>query len=120
LTPKDSVLSVFKGAGATVVSHSSTTNAKVGLAVFNHGGPHSAEGYGFNFKQQDFAANRYFVLDTNFRRSTGYGDGFKWATWGAWGNKDGEDVLSGVDYVIKIIQSTRNVLERWVTPTAAS
>jgi len=70
------------------------------LVVFNHGGPHSAVGYGFNFKQQYFAANGYFVLDTNFRGSTGYGDAFKWATWGAWGTKDGQDVLSGVDHVI--------------------
>jgi dipeptidyl aminopeptidase/acylaminoacyl peptidase len=71
------------------------------LAVFNHGGPHSAVGYGFNFKQQYFAANGYFVFDTNFRSSTGYGDAFKWATWGAWGNKDGQDVVSGIDYVAK-------------------
>jgi dipeptidyl aminopeptidase/acylaminoacyl peptidase len=77
------------------------SKGKYPLAVFNHGGPHSAEGYGFNFKQQYFAANGYFVLDTNFRSSTGYGDAFKWATWGAWGNKDGEDVMSGIDYVIK-------------------
>ncbi|HEX6164596.1 MAG TPA: prolyl oligopeptidase family serine peptidase, partial [Vicinamibacterales bacterium] len=70
------------------------------LVVFNHGGPHSAVGYGYNFKQQYFAANGYFVLDTNFRSSTGYGDAFKWATWGAWGTKDGQDVISGVDYVI--------------------
>ena len=70
------------------------------LVVFNHGGPHSAVGYGFNFKQQYFAANGYFVLDTNFRSSTGYGDAFKWATWGAWGNKDGQDVVTGVDYAI--------------------
>ena len=32
--------------------------------------------------------------------STGYGDDFKWATWGGWGNKDGEDVMSGVDYLV--------------------
>ena len=70
------------------------------LVVFNHGGPHSSVGYGFNFKQQYFAANGYFVLDTNFRSSTGYGDAFKWATWGAWGTKDGQDVIAGVDYVI--------------------
>jgi dipeptidyl aminopeptidase/acylaminoacyl peptidase len=70
------------------------------LVVFNHGGPHSAVGYGFNFKQQFFAANGYFVLDTNFRSSTGYGDAFKWATWGAWGTRDGQDVIAGVDYVL--------------------
>jgi acylaminoacyl-peptidase len=71
------------------------------LIVFSHGGPHSATGYGFNFKEQYFAANGYFVLDTNFRSSTGYGEAFKWATWGEWGKKDGEDVMSGVDYVLK-------------------
>jgi dipeptidyl aminopeptidase/acylaminoacyl peptidase len=70
------------------------------LVVFNHGGPHSSVGPGFNFKQQYFAANGYFVLDTNFRSSTGYGDAFKWATWGAWGTKDGQDVIAGVEYVI--------------------
>jgi dipeptidyl aminopeptidase/acylaminoacyl peptidase len=70
------------------------------LVVFNHGGPHSAVGYGFNFKQQYFAANGYFVLDTNFRSSTGYGDAFKWGTWGAWGTRDGQDVVSGVDHVL--------------------
>jgi dipeptidyl aminopeptidase/acylaminoacyl peptidase len=71
------------------------------LVVFSHGGPHSATGYSFDFKKQFFAANGYFVLDTNFRSSTGYGDAFKWATWGAWGDKDGQDVMSGIDAVIK-------------------
>jgi dipeptidyl aminopeptidase/acylaminoacyl peptidase len=71
------------------------------LIVVSHGGPHAATGYGFDFKKQFFAANGYFVLDTNFRSSTGYGDAFKWATWGEWGQKDGEDVISGVDAVIK-------------------
>ena len=68
------------------------------LIVTSHGGPHAATGYGFDFKDQLFAANGYFVLDTNFRSSTGYGDAFKWATWGA---KDGEDVMSGIDFVLK-------------------
>ncbi|MBI4476415.1 MAG: S9 family peptidase [Acidobacteria bacterium] len=71
------------------------------LIVTSHGGPHSAVGYSFDFKKQFFAANGYFVLDTNFRSSTGYGDAFKWATWGEWGKKDGEDVASGVDYALK-------------------
>ena len=71
------------------------------LIVSNHGGPHSAVGYGFDFKSQYFAANGYFVLQVNFRSSTGYGEKFLWATWGAWGTKDGQDVMAGVDYVIK-------------------
>jgi dipeptidyl aminopeptidase/acylaminoacyl peptidase len=71
------------------------------LIVTSHGGPHSATGYTFDFKKQFFAANGYFVFDTNFRSSTGYGDAFKWATWGEWGKRDGEDVVSGIDYVLK-------------------
>jgi dipeptidyl aminopeptidase/acylaminoacyl peptidase len=71
------------------------------MIVTSHGGPHAATGYTFDFKDQYFAASGYFVFDTNFRSSTGYGDAFKWATWGAWGQKDGEDVVSGIDYVLK-------------------
>jgi len=71
------------------------------IIVTSHGGPHAATGYSFDFKDQYFAANGYFVFDTNFRSSTGYGDAFKWATWGAWGDKDGQDVVSGIDYVLK-------------------
>ena len=71
------------------------------MIVTSHGGPHSATGYSFDFKDQFFAANGYFVFDTNFRSSTGYGDAFKWATWGAWGDKDGQDVIAGIDYVLK-------------------
>ncbi len=71
------------------------------LIVVSHGGPHAATGYAFDFKQQFFAASGYFVLDTNFRSSTGYGEAFKWATWGAWGDKDGEDVIAGIDSVLR-------------------
>jgi dipeptidyl aminopeptidase/acylaminoacyl peptidase len=70
------------------------------LIVMNHGGPHAASGYGFSFKNSLFAAHGYFVFLPNFRSSTGYGDAFKWGTWGSWGTKDGEDVMSGVDWLI--------------------
>jgi dipeptidyl aminopeptidase/acylaminoacyl peptidase len=70
------------------------------LIVTSHGGPHAATGYVFDFKDQFFAANGYLVFDTNFRSSTGYGEAFKWATWGEWGNKDGQDVISGIEYVL--------------------
>ena len=78
------------------------------LIVVNHGGPHSASGYGFNFKNMLFAANGYFVFLPNFRSSTGYGDTFKWGTWGAWGTNDGEDVLAGVDHLIARYSIYRN------------
>jgi dipeptidyl aminopeptidase/acylaminoacyl peptidase len=77
--------------------------------VSSHGGPHAASGYDFDFKIQYFAAQGYFVLETNFRSSTGYGERFLWATWGAWGSKDGEDVMAGVGHALANypIDSTR-------------
>ena len=62
------------------------------LIVVSHGGPHAATGYASISRSSSSRRNGYFVLDTNFRSSTGYGDAFKWATWGEWGEKDGEDV----------------------------
>ncbi len=74
--------------------------ARYPLIVSSHGGPHAASGYEYDFKTQYFAAQGYFVLETNFRSSTGYGEKFLWATWGAWGSNDGQDVMAGVDYVL--------------------
>lgn len=72
-------------------------SGKYPLVVSNHGGPHSAIEYGLNFKNQYFAANGYFVVEVNFRSSTNYGEKF---LWGAWGTKDGQDVMAGIDAVI--------------------
>ena len=70
------------------------------LVVSNHGGPHSAIEYNFNFKNQYLASNGYFVLEVNFRSSTNYGEKFLWGTWGAWGTRDGQDVIAGIDHVV--------------------
>jgi dipeptidyl aminopeptidase/acylaminoacyl peptidase len=78
------------------------------LVVNNHGGPHSAVGYSFDFKNQLLAANGYFVLTVNFRSSTGYGEKFLWGTWGAWGDRDGEDVIAGIDHVVSRYPIDRN------------
>src|SRR5581483_7790628 len=75
------------------------------LIVSNHGGPHSAIQYGFNFRNQYFAANGYAVLEVNFRSSTGYGERH---LWGAWGTKDGQDVMAGVDYALAHFHLDRN------------
>jgi len=68
------------------------------LVLTIHGGPHGAYGNDFAFEHQLFAANGYLVVYTNPRGSTGYGEKFLWATWGAWGNLDFDDVMGGVDY----------------------
>jgi dipeptidyl aminopeptidase/acylaminoacyl peptidase len=68
------------------------------LVLTMHGGPHGAYGNDFSFEHQLFAANGYLVVYTNPRGSTNYGEKFLWGTWGAWGDRDFEDVIGGVDY----------------------
>jgi dipeptidyl aminopeptidase/acylaminoacyl peptidase len=55
------------------------------LILAIHGGPHGAYGNDFSFHRQLLSASGYFVLYTNPRGSTGYGESFKWAIWGGWG-----------------------------------
>jgi dipeptidyl aminopeptidase/acylaminoacyl peptidase len=70
------------------------------LVLTMHGGPHGAYGNEFTFEHQLFAANGYLVVYTNPRGSTNYGEKFLYGTWGAWGDRDFEDVMGGVDYTI--------------------
>ncbi|MYA34793.1 MAG: S9 family peptidase [Gemmatimonadales bacterium] len=65
-----------------------------------HGGPHGAYGNTFSFDQQLLAAQGYMVLFTNPRASTGYGEDFRWGTWGGWGFNDYDDVMAGVDHAL--------------------
>lgn len=72
------------------------------LILAIHGGPHSSWGERFSFEFQLWAAEGYGVLYTNPRGSTGYGEDFKWATWGGgWGGLDYEDVMAGVGHVVE-------------------
>lgn len=65
-----------------------------------HGGPVMQNDYGFNASAQLFAANGYAVLLPNFRGSSGYGEEFSKGAYAAWGKKDVEDVLAGVQQAV--------------------
>jgi dipeptidyl aminopeptidase/acylaminoacyl peptidase len=67
-----------------------------------HGGPYAQFAYGLNSRAQIFAANGYAVLLPNPRGSTGYGNKFTTANIGDWGGKDYQDLMTGVDEVIKM------------------
>ncbi|HJR06242.1 MAG TPA: S9 family peptidase [Pyrinomonadaceae bacterium] len=67
-----------------------------------HGGPYAQFAYGLNTRAQIFAANGYAVLLPNPRGSTGYGTKFTTANVGDWGGKDYQDLMAGVDEVIKM------------------
>jgi len=66
-----------------------------------HGGPHGSYGNSFSFDFQLQSGRGLFVLYTNPRGSTGYGEDFKWGIWGSWGDEDYDDVMAGVDAAIK-------------------
>jgi len=66
-----------------------------------HGGPNTAYGYTFHQEFQMHCGKGYVVLYTNPRGSTGYGREFSVAVRGRWGQEDYEDVMSGVEALVK-------------------
>lgn len=73
---------------------------KYPVILWLHGGPVSQYEFDFNESPQLFAANGYVTLLINPRGSSGYGQPFSEALFADWGNKDYQDVMAGVDYVI--------------------
>jgi dipeptidyl aminopeptidase/acylaminoacyl peptidase len=74
---------------------------KYPLILQIHGGPYARFSYGFEPRSQIFAANGYAVLMPNPRGSVGYGHKFTTANVKDWGGKDYQDLMTGVDEVIK-------------------
>ena len=74
---------------------------KYPLILTIHGGPHAMYNGAFNFGWQEHAANGYVVLYTNPRGSTGYGSAFGNAIKNAYPDKDFDDLMAGVDTVIR-------------------
>ena len=78
-----------------------TATSKHPLIVVIHGGPHGANGPGFNFKNQIYAAHGYAVLNVNYRGSTSYGQKFSDAVFGDQDGNEGQDVLYGVSAAVR-------------------
>ncbi|HEX8188350.1 MAG TPA: S9 family peptidase [Pyrinomonadaceae bacterium] len=74
---------------------------KYPLLLYIHGGPHSMYNVGFNFEFQNHAAEGFVVLYTNPRGSTGYGQAFGNAINNAYPGQDYDDLMGGVDEVLK-------------------
>ncbi len=75
--------------------------ARVPTILWLHGGPVSQFDYSFDVYWQMLAAKGYAVVAMNPRGSSGRGDKFSLVIFADWGNKDVQDVLSGVDYAVK-------------------
>ena len=65
-----------------------------------HGGPVSQYQHEFDFQLQTLAGHGYLVVVANPRGSSGRGERFSTAIFADWGNKDAQDVLAAVDYVV--------------------
>jgi dipeptidyl aminopeptidase/acylaminoacyl peptidase len=65
-----------------------------------HGGPVLQFQNQFDDQWQAFAARGYVVVAANPRGSSGRGEKFSSAIYADWGNKDVQDVLAAVDYVV--------------------
>ena len=80
---------------------------KVPLVLNIHGGPagvftESYTGRSSVYPIQAFAQEGYAILRPNPRGSSGYSKEFRFANRSDWGGKDYDDLMSGVDYVIKM------------------
>jgi dipeptidyl aminopeptidase/acylaminoacyl peptidase len=73
---------------------------KYPMVTFVHGGPHGRYTEGFSHEFQMVSAPGMFVLFTNPRGSTNYGNDFQYMTLNAWGIDDAKDILHAVDMVV--------------------
>jgi len=73
------------------------------LIVAIHGGPAAADVLGFNggYGSQVYAGAGYAVLMPNYRNSTNYGEKFKIESQGDYFTKGYNDIMTGVDQLIK-------------------
>ncbi|GAA0459367.1 S9 family peptidase [Alkalibacillus silvisoli] len=71
------------------------------MVVNIHGGPHAFYGNSFFHEMQYIASNGYAVLYVNPRGSHSYSQEFVDAVRGDYGNGDYQDIMSGVDYVLR-------------------
>ena len=81
--------------------------SRLPLVLFVHGGPWARDSWGYNSAAQFFANRGYAVLQVNYRGSTGYGKKFKNAAMKQFAAKMHDDLLDGVDWVVK---------QGWVDP----
>ncbi|NJN17476.1 MAG: S9 family peptidase [Oscillochloris sp.] len=74
------------------------------LAVHIHGGPHTMWGPSFRSMWHEWQANAaagYIVFFCNPRGSDGYGEAWRDAIRGKWGEADADDILAGIDHLIE-------------------
>lgn len=75
---------------------------KVPMLLRIHGGPNGQDEHHWSSETQWFAANGYAVLAVNYRGSSGRGQKYARSIFADWGHYEVEDLLAGVNHVIKM------------------
>ncbi len=95
----------FQIQGWIMTPHKFDSSKKYPLALNMHGGPHvmwsNHQSIPMFHEFQLLAAAGYVVFYCNPRGSDGYGQEFFQAIEKAWGDNDSQDILNGVDLVVK-------------------
>ena len=81
---------------------------KYPLILRIHGGPNGQDEHLFDtgvwlptFERQLYAAHGSLVLAVNYRGSSGRGQAWKTAIFADWGNKEVQDLIAGVDHLVR-------------------
>ncbi len=76
---------------------------KYPMILLVHGGPQGAwlDAWGYRWNPQMFAARGYVTVMINPHGSTGYGQAFTEQISGDWGGAVYEDLMKGVDYIVR-------------------
>lgn len=91
----------FQIEGLLVTPPGFDPNRQYPLIVRPHGGPHGTTSLDFNIDHQFYASLGYIVFAPNIRGSSGYGQSFVDANRGNLGGGDFQDLMSGVDHLIR-------------------
>ncbi|MDC6361321.1 MULTISPECIES: S9 family peptidase [Flavobacteriaceae] len=86
------------------------SSVKYPLMVIPHGGPDAVVLDDFNWMGQYFADNGYIVFQPNYRGSIRYGRDFYAGNRNSFGKNDFEDIMAGVDELIKLNIADENKL----------
>jgi dipeptidyl aminopeptidase/acylaminoacyl peptidase len=92
--------------GVIVKPASFVPGRKYPTILWIHGGPNGQDEHalvldGYQFEHQLFAAKGFVVLRVNYRGSSGRGAAFAQAIVSDWGHREVEDLIAGVDYLVR-------------------
>jgi pimeloyl-ACP methyl ester carboxylesterase len=102
LAPQESIRAPTRdGASIEAFLTRPASGAPGPIIALVHGGPDARDYFGWNTQAQVLAAQGWWVIQPNFRGSSGYGRAFNEAGWRRWGTRMQEDVEDTLAHAIE-------------------